>query len=170
MCTCTDHSRGFILLTEHTRRMAVVTIYKITQDFDTATHTLRTTHITRRAWHRCGRKQLTISVFVLHKFRMVIVQDTKQTNKSLDLVQNGKNIDIIETDTNSNTWQEASLSRSHLLRYQETSYQNKQSNVDDQITTTDLRRSRFREVLYVHCRSHPHEHFPTSMVKNKWES
>ena len=29
-CTCTDHSRGVILLTEHTRRMAVVTMYRIT--------------------------------------------------------------------------------------------------------------------------------------------
>ena len=112
MCTCTDHSRRIILLTEHASREHV-------QDFDVAIRTLnRTTLITRRTWHRCNRQRLTLSVFVVCKFRtdsVFIVQDTRETNTSLDLTQtdSGKKI---ETDRNytSSTWQEASLSRSHL--------------------------------------------------------
>ena len=109
MCTCTDHSRLVILLTEHASRHRI-------QDFDVAIRTLnRTTLITRRTWHRCNRQRLTLSVFVVCKFRtdsVFIVQDTRETNTSLDLTQtdNGKKI---ETNTSS-TWQEASLSRSHL--------------------------------------------------------
>ena len=96
MCTCTDHCRRVILLTEHASRHHV-------QDFDIAIRTLnRTTLITMRTWHRCDRQRLTLSVFVLRKFRtdsVFIVQDTRETNTSLDLTQtdNGKNID---TDRN----------------------------------------------------------------------
>ena len=103
----------------------------------------RTMLITRTAWHRCGRKQLTISVFIVRKFRtdlVFIVQDTKQTNKSLDLTQNSKNID----NRNCNTWQEASLSCSHLSipagnrlsNRLVMALQSKRSN-----STTELRRS-----------------------------
>ena len=128
MCTCTDHSRRVILLTEHASLHHV-------QDFDVAIRTLnRTTLITRRTWHRCNRQRLTLSVFVVCKFRtdsVFIVQDTRETNTSLDLTQtnNGKKI---QTNTSS-TWQEASLSRSH----QETSYQNIRGYtvLDDHITT-----------------------------------
>ena len=65
-------------------------------------NTYRTTLITRRTWHRCNRQRLTLSVFVVCKFRtdsVFIVQDTRETNTSLDLTQtdNGKNI---ETDRN----------------------------------------------------------------------
>ena len=74
------------------------------QDFDVAIRTLnRTTFITRRTWHRCNRQRLTLSVFVVRKFvrtdSVFIVQDTRETNTSLDLTQtdNGKNTD---TDRN----------------------------------------------------------------------
>ena len=89
------------------------------QDFDVAIRTLnRTTLITRRRWHRCNRQRLTLSVFVVCKFRtdsVFIVQDTRETNTSLDLTQTDSSKKI-ETDRNytSSTWQEASLSRSHL--------------------------------------------------------
>ena len=68
------------------------------QDFDVAIRTLnRTMLITRRTWHRCNRQRLTLSVFVLRKFvrtdSVFIVQDTRETNTSMDLTEtdNGKN-------------------------------------------------------------------------------
>ena len=72
----------------------VVTTYRTS--FDVAIRTLnRTTLITR---HRCDRQRLTLSVFVVRKFRtdsVFIVQDTRETNTSLDLTQtdNGKKIE-----------------------------------------------------------------------------
>ena len=125
MCTwtCTDHSRRVILLTEHARRMPdecqtnarrmpdecqtnARRMPHTLQDFDVAIRTLnRTTLITRRTWHRCNRQRLTLSVFVVRKFRtdsVFIVQDTRETNTSLDLTQtdNAKNkLTQIENNT-----------------------------------------------------------------------
>ena len=107
MCTCTDHSRRVILLTGACQTNGS---RHHVQDFDVAIRTLnRTTLITRRTWHRCNRQRLTLSVFVVRKFRtdsVFIVQDTRETNTSLDLTT-ARTLTQIETNNTSSTWQEA---------------------------------------------------------------
>ena len=110
--------------------------------------------------YRCDRQRLTLSVFVVRKFRtdsVCIVQDTRETNTSLDLTQtdNGKNID---TDRNEyKLYLVGGITfHVHTSRYQETSYQNKHSRSQHGPRRSYYHKSfidgRSRDVLYTACR------------------
>ena len=87
---------------------------QITQHFDAATCTLNS--IKNNAHHKAFMAQVRQKAahHIISLPRNINLERTqcllyntqnKPCDKSIDLTQNGKNIDKIETDTNSNTWQ-----------------------------------------------------------------
>ena len=100
------------------------------------------------------------------------MQDTRETNTSLDLTQtdSGKKI---ETDRNytSSTWQEASLSRSHLsIPGNQLSKHRRMVSLHRRSYYGIPQELRRRHILggTVHCLSHQNERLPTSTVKKRF--
>ena len=171
MCTCTDHSRRVILLTEHARGMAVVTTYR--------TSTLQYVHWAEQrssqGVHGTGAidngspYQCSSYVNLLERTRCLSckILEKPTLHWTWHKPTTARTLTQIETNTSS-TWQEHHF-HVHTSRYQETSYQNKHRRM---VSLPGPRRSHYHtsaslKIVYTACRSHPNERLPTSTVKEQ---